>query len=72
MLPKIPYWKQMKIQSEVTPGVCSTFIVKHKMAPLVQTDKIAVICRMFSHVPISCAPKGITRLDDIRSQYIIT
>jgi hypothetical protein len=34
----------------------SRSIVKHRIAPLVITAALAVICKIVSHVPISCAP----------------
>ncbi len=60
---KMTYWNAMKIHIELAKLVSKIFIVKQSIPALVMTEATAVICKIDNHVPISCAPTGMVRLN---------
>ncbi len=68
---KMTYWNAMKIHIELAKLVSKIFIVKQSIPALVMTEATAVICKIDSHVPISCAPTGMVRLNVILSHSTV-
>ncbi len=60
---KMTYWNAMNIHIELAKLVSKIFIVKQSIPALVMTEATAVICKIDNHVPISCAPTGMVRLN---------